>query len=255
MDKGANFGFAEQLAAALDWWRDAGVDAVFADQPENWVALESPAQTEETGPARISNPLPEAPKAIDRSGWPTELAAFAPWWLTEPWLDDGPVSRRVAPRGQRGAQLMVLVAEPEKGDEAELLAGPHGRLVGAMLSAMGIPPGEAYVASVLPRHTPHADWGLVAERGLGDLAKHHVALAAPQRLIVFGTSALSLLGHDPANFPAASGEFQHEDCTVPFLAARDLAVLLERPRWKAGLWQKWLDWTEVRADVGTAVRT
>jgi DNA polymerase len=139
---------------------------------------------------------------------------------------------------------MVLVAEPERDDTTELLSGPHGRLLAAMLAAMGIAPDAAYVGSVLPRHTPHADWDEAAARGLGDLACHHVALVAPQRLIVFGSSILSLLGHDPANFPAGAGEFQHGGSTLPMLAARDLAVLLERPRWKAVFWQNWLDWTK-----------
>ena len=139
---------------------------------------------------------------------------------------------------------MILVAEPERDDTNELLSGPQGRLLAAMLAAMGLMPDAAYVASVLPRHTPHADWSLAATRGMGDLARHHVALVAPQRLIVFGSRILSLLGHDPANFPAGAGEFAHGGTTLPMLAARDLAVLLERPRWKAGFWQNWLDWTK-----------
>ena len=138
---------------------------------------------------------------------------------------------------------MILVAEPEQGDTEVLLSGPQGRLLDAMLAAMGTAPGDAYVASVLPRHTPHADWTAPAARGLGELARHHVALVEPKRLIVFGSNILPLLGHDPAQNPAASAQFQHEALTLPMLAARDLAVLLERPRWKAAFWQTWLDWT------------
>ena len=139
---------------------------------------------------------------------------------------------------------MILVAEPERDDQDQLLAGPQGRLLAAMLAAMELPKDGIYLASVLPRHTPHADWGEAAARSLGELACHHVALASPQRLIVFGSSILPLLGHDLANFPAGAGEFQHGVTTLPMLAARDLAVLLERPRWKAQFWQSWLDWIE-----------
>jgi DNA polymerase len=32
--------------------------------------------------------------------------------------------------------------------------------------------------------------------------------------------------------------------TIPMLAARDLAALLERPRWKADLWRAWLEWMD-----------
>ena len=244
MDNGAKFGLADQFAAALDWWRDAGVDADFRENPEKWIRPETTSQPDEPGIAAMPKPQPAPPAEPARSNWPSELAAFAPWWLNEPWIDGGQPTGRVSPRGPQGAQMMILVAEPEKSDDAQLLSGPQGHLLAAMLAAMGIAPDATYVASALPRHTPHADWGEAARRGLGQLACHHVTLAAPQRLIVFGGSVLSLIGHDPANFPAGSGQFQHGDTRLPMLAARDLAVLLERPRWKAGFWQNWLDWTK-----------
>jgi DNA polymerase len=244
MDNGGNSSLAEQFAAALDWWREAGVDSDFVDSPQGWIAPEVEAEPEMPSLVAAPKPAPAPPAEIDRSNWPTELTAFAPWWLAEAWLDGGQLGGRVAPRGSLGAPVMVLVAEPERDDTTELLSGPQGRLLAAMLAAMGLAPESAYVASVLPRHTPHADWNEAALRGMGDLARHHVALAAPQRLIVFGSNILSLLGHDPANFPAGAGEFAHGGSRLPMLAARDLAVLLERPVWKAGIWQNWLDWTK-----------
>ncbi|MEO6717990.1 MAG: hypothetical protein ABIM50_12180 [Novosphingobium sp.] len=244
MDNGGNSSLAEQFAAALDWWREAGVDYDLADIAHGWIAPEVEAEPAEPRPGALAKPEPAPPAQIDRGNWPNELSGFAPWWLAEPWLDGGQQGGRVAPRGTHGAQLMILVAEPERDDAADLLSGRQGRLLSAILAAMGLAPESAYVASVLPRHTPHANWGEAAARGLGELACHHVALAAPQRLIVFGNNILPLLEHDPANFTAGAGEFKHGNTRLPMLAARDLAVLLERPRWKAGFWQSWLDWTK-----------
>ena len=86
---------------------------------------------------------------------------------------------------------------------------------------------EAQVEKLIP----------MAVQGLGELASHHIALAAPKRLIVFGVHILPLLGHDPANNPANSAQINHGSpitpLPAPMLAVRDLAVLLERPRWKA----------------------
>jgi DNA polymerase len=140
---------------------------------------------------------------------------------------------------------MVLVPEPEREDTGMLLSGPQGRLLDAILGAMGLARDAVYVATVLPRHTPHADWTAIAARGLGEVARHHIGLAAPQRLIVFGNIIPPLIGHDPAHSPATFAEFYHEGGNIPVLAVRDLAVLLERPRWKAGLWQSWLEWSSV----------
>ena len=132
-------------------------------------------------------PAPPPPQiAAQRDQWPQDLSGFAAWWLSEPTLDGGQVAGRIAPRGPNGARLMVLVDQPESGDAHSLLAGEQGRMVGAILAALGIDPEQTYFASLLPRHTPMADWAALGEAGLGELALHHVALAAPQRVISFG---------------------------------------------------------------------
>ena len=138
--------------------------------------------------------------------------------------------------------MMVIVAEPEADDAGRLLSGREGRLLDGMLLAMGIDPEQVYAASVLPRRTPMADWDVVERRFAGVL-RHHIGLVKPARLLLFGTNILPLTGHDPAHYPAVSRTFNHEGLTIPLLAGKSLAALHERPRWKAGLWQGWLDWT------------
>ena len=250
---------AAEIAAALDWWRGAGVDTVYEETPTRWLAEESAAMQASPQLARAGADQPspagarprrdarapvqgETPAPADRASWPNDLAAFNAWWLDEPSLDNGRRSGRVAPRGEVGAELMILVAEPEREDGEQLLSGPEGRLLDAMLRAMSIDPATSYVASVLPRHTPMVDWNEV-ERGLAGVVRHHVGLVKPARLLVFGSNILPLLGNDPAHSPAVSRTFNHEGLTMPLLAGKSLAALIERPRWKAGLWQGWLDWT------------
>lgn len=248
MDNRAQPGLSAEIAAALDWWRDAGVDGDFRDDPADWI---TPVPVEETLPDlpgftpqanRITEPETAAP-VIARADLPSDLASFVSWWLVEPSLDGGRSGGRVAPRGTAGAEVMVIVPEPEPDDADILLSGPHGRLLDAMLGAMGIAPDGVYVASALPRHTPMPDWPDLARQGIGKILCHHVCLVRPRRVIAFGGSILPLLGHDPAHSSAVLTHFNHEDVSIPLLVARDLAALRERPRWKAGLWQGWLDWT------------
>ena len=179
----------------------------------------------------------------DADALPGDLAAFAAWWLAEPSLDGGQVAGRIAPRGAAGAQLMVLVDHPEAEDGERLLSGPQGRLLDAILVALGIPADQAYVASVLPRHMPMPDWAGMHEAGLGDITCCHVALAAPQRLLVFGSHISSLLGHDPTKTTEPLRQFAHESASIPALVAPGLATLIARPRGKARLWQQLLDWS------------
>lgn len=238
---------AAQIAGALEWWRDAGVDADFADNPHDWLTKEAAPEVEDFTPL----PLPAAAKSEEPrpligglpEAWPADLDAFRAWWLTEPSLDHGDPSRRVAPRGSPGAELMILVGDPEEADADSLLSGPHGKLLGAVTRALGLGPEQVYLASALPRPTPLPDWEELAAQGLAEVVRHHIALVQPRRLLTFGSGVSSLLGHDPANNPAFLPFINHEGPSLPLLAAMDLAALLARPRAKARLWQRLLDWT------------
>jgi len=252
------------IHAALDWWREAGVDCDFDDAPRQWIVAPDPAVPGEIAEDPNSFPavklLPAAAAAPkrsliggDRADWPADLAGFGAWWLGEPSLDGGQLRGRVPPRGPAGAPLMVLVPAPEAEDGDMLLSGPQGRLLAAMLGAMGLRPEQVYFASALPRHTPMADWPDLAAQGLGAVLRHHLALARPQRLIAFGRhipplfAASSLEPPLPAHAPTQTipvfSSISHEGGSAALLVARDLGSLLERPIAKGHFWQHWLEWS------------
>ena len=236
---------AEQVAAATDWWLEAGVDSDFADEPRNWLArptekpAEAPPAAAPAKPAELALP----PLGGASTNWPQTLADFAPWWLASEQLDIGGNGPRVAARGAAGAELMVLVPMPEEADRDRLLTGPQGQLIGNMLAAMGIAENAAYIASALPRHALHPDWQALADRQLGQIVAHHVNLAAPKRLLVLGRAMLPLFGHDPAQAGAKPRRIEVQGCGVPALASFGPEALLQTPRFRAGLWRGWLDWT------------
>ena len=237
---------AGNIAAAMAWWREAGVDCTFADEPARWIAAPEPKPASQAGPLAAPAALPSAPEipriAGDPALWPNDLATFQAWWLAEPLFGDGRAAGRVPPRGPAEARLMVLVEQPEDTDTERLLAGPQGALLDQMLAAMGIPADEVFVASALPWPDPLPDWPALGAAGLGDLARHHVQLAAPQRLIVLGSNILPLLGHDLAQTALTLPPLNHEGRTIPVFGERGLDSLA-RPRAKAGFWRRWLDWT------------
>lgn len=247
-----------EIAGAIAWWREAGVDCEFSDEAHNWLASSEP---EAAAPPAIQPPTPQqapapygatvaptGPIGGERALWPQRLDEFAAWWLGETSLDSGPLDQRIAPAGPAGAELMVLVDHPEDGDSAALLEGPQGRLLDAILRAIGLDRGKVYLASALPRHAPMPDWQALGAAGLGAVLAHHVVLAAPRRLLVFGSHVSSLLGHDPAKITGFLPNLQLEGrsadgaASVPALVAPGLAALGARPRGKARLWQALLDW-------------
>lgn len=267
------------IAAALDWWREAGVDLAFADTPRQWLAPRRDPAAQEQRPA---TPLPaafaeaiaaaaNAPEASaadetiriggDSAAYPRDLANFDAWWLAEPSLDGGHVEGRVAARGPVDAPVMVMVAQPEQSDAmaGQLLSGPQGTLLSAMLAAMGLAQEEVRIAAALPRHMPQPNWAMMNENGLGAVIRHHVALARPRRMIAFGGGVLPLLGHALPQSPAVLTDVNQKKAGIsdidgpvappvvapPVMAMPDLGMLLERPRAKAVFWNLWLGWQEI----------
>jgi DNA polymerase len=249
MPRPAPSALESDIAAVLDWWRQAGVDATFADETHGWLREPEPEQ-DRAPSAKIPVP-PVEPKPVlarqiggPQEDWPQTLAAFRQWWLAEPSLDEGGLAPRVPPVGEADPELMVLVSMPEEVDRDALMTGPLGRLLNGFLGATGIAPAQVYRASAIARHTPLPDWAGLATDGLGKVIARHVALVRPKRLLVLGRNILPLCGHDPAQPAAALTFFNHEGGTVPALAEVGLERLLGNAQLRARLWTRWLDWTD-----------
>jgi len=254
---------ARELEAALAWWQAAGVDCDFADDATAWLA-ETPlaaapagAQRAAKAPgsgagaaavadaprARIAAP-PEPPRPLRRDllgeSPPADLAAFREWWMSAPGLDTARLFPRLPPRGNAGAALMVLVPQPEESDREALLEGPQGRLLANILAAMGLEERAVYVASALPCHTPIADLATLAAGGMDAVTLHHLALVAPQRLLVLGTALGTMLGAQTAE---GLREINHAGIKVPVMASETLEAMLHVPRLKARFWRRWMEWS------------
>ena len=76
------------IAAALQWWRDAGVDYSFADEAASWLTAPEVKPAEAPAAAFVAPPPPApSPRPLiggDPAHWPQDLAAFHAWWLAEP---------------------------------------------------------------------------------------------------------------------------------------------------------------------------
>jgi len=232
---------AADYAAALDWWHEAGVDLDYTGEPTPWLREPEVAVEPDPLPPPRSVPRPVAAPALERAlarepgapiggdpaHWPTDLAGFRDFWMTEPSLDPGSLADRVAPVGEAGAELLLLIGQPEEGDREALLSGEQGAMVSRMLRAMEIDEARAYLASALPRPTPLPDWDDLAARGLAALTCHHLRLAAPRRVIIFGKG--------PSMLAAQSG--------LPMLAAPQLETLARSAAHKRRFWNAWLEWS------------
>jgi DNA polymerase len=250
-----DLGALDAFEGALDWWREAGVDADFSDEASGWLAEPEAEQdvaappppapppiARKTALERALEPDQAATPAVAMASIPDTLEKFREWWMSDPALAEGALERRVCPRGVTGAKLMLVVPQPFEDDSEGLLTGGAAPFVKAMLSALGVADHEAYFASALPAPMAMPDWTQLATGGLGSVLTAHIALAAPQRVVLFGRAQLTLLGRSPedARNPLAI------DCRgkpFPVLAAPDLRNLARSAARRETFWNRWLDWT------------
>lgn len=242
MENPADITLAEQLAAAHDWWRDAGVDLTFSDEVTVWLtdpAAQAPAPVTTPKPSVQSAAPAEREPRLRAADLPDNLEALRHWWASSANPFAAPAARNLAPRGAAGAALMVIAPMPEAGDGELLLAGAHGRLVANLANALGIDGGQVFIASALPAHQPLPDWPNLAFDGLGTAVVRLVEVVQPQRVLLLGSKLPQLMGHDPAAPPESFTAIGATPTLVTFAPDR----LLDHPRQRARLWRRLLDWT------------
>ena len=254
---------AREFEAALAWWHMAGVDHDFSDDATAWLAdrsldavaaaakpdragsIAAPDKANEpAAPRAVADTPSPAPATLRRDllgeSPPPDCAAFRDWWLSAPSLDTARAYPRIAPRGAAGAQLMVLVPQPETGDSDQLLSGPQGRLLGNILAAMGLDESAVYIASALPCHTPMADLALLAAGGMDAVTAHHISLVRPDRVIAFGTGLSPML--TDVNLKTLSHN-NYGNANLPVMMSETLEAITELPRLKVRFWRRWMEWS------------
>ena len=181
-------GIAE-ARSALAWWLDAGVDVAVQEQPRDWLkpALARANRAPETAPqSNLVQPSQET------------LADLQDWLANSVQLPlAGPSAKRVLPHGPEDAAVMLLSDSPALEDAAagQPIGGEAWKLAERMLAAIGIKTDEAYSASLSCFHSPGARMSPSDRQASAEIAKRHIALAKPKRLILFGDGpCLALIG-------------------------------------------------------------
>jgi len=213
----------QAAASLLGWWLDSGVDVAIAEQPRDWRR----ALPASLGSA-VAAPLAEAP---------SDLFAFREWLETAADLPlDCGGARRILPLGAEHAPIMLLADFPgeQEASEARPLAGDSWILATRMLAAIGIAPERAYLASLACFHAPGTKLNATELERCAAIARDHVRLAKPERLLLFGDAPARALSGQP--LAAARGRV-HRIEGVRTVATFHPRWLLQRPSDKALAWQ------------------
>lgn len=174
---------AAEAASVIGWWIEAGVDTAIQEKPRAWLGEAA---------AHASAPAPElaaAPEAADEM--PASLEAFRSWLGASSALPfSTPASKRVLPKGLEAAEIMLLVDMPTPEDIADdrPIGGPAWELTQRMLAAIGFSADDAYVASLACSYSPGSRLSQKDLEACGAIARRHIALAKPKRLLLLGDS-------------------------------------------------------------------
>ena len=232
---------AAGAASALSWWIDAGVDVVVGEEARDWLRpapAAAPVETKAWAPSRAPA-VPAAP-IREAEAPPDQLDLFRAWLQSSQDLPHAaPSAPRVCPAGDPAAGLMIMIDMPSAEDcgAGTLLSGEVGRLFDRMLAAIGRDRGTIYFAALSCLRS--ADGRLVGEpeKQCGLLARHHIGLAAPKALLLFGDAASkALLGLPVARARGRWHEVATHNGPVRTIATISPRQLLSHPAQKAHAW-------------------
>lgn len=220
---------AAEAASVLGWWIEAGVDVAIQESPRAWLG------------ASVAAPAPDA--APETNSAPPSQEIPATFEAFRSWLGEAPTlplaqgnSRRVLPKGIEAAEVMLLADMPTAEDVAsgQPIAGQAWDLTERMLAAIGFDSDQAYVASLSCFHSPGTRLAGEDLDACAAIARRHVALAKPKRLLLLGDATCRALLGKPLT--AARGHV-HKIEGVRAVATFHPRFLLDRPSNKALAWR------------------
>ena len=219
-------GIAE-ARGALAWWLDAGVDALVQEEPRDW--LKPPAPKPQ---ARAAEPPPNVVQPAHET-----LAELQDWLSSSMQLPlASATAKRILPHGPEDAAIMLLSDAPTFEDSAagQPIGGEAWELAKRMLAAIRIPVEQAYSASLSCLHVPGAKMSPADREACAEIARRHIKLAKPRRLLLLGDGpAQAIIGKPVAQ---ARGHV-HKVEGVRTVATFHPRALINQPSNKSLVWK------------------
>lgn len=217
------------MASALLWWREMGVDTLIEEEPTPWLDRGKPKSAVKT---------PESAPA--QSVLPSTLIGLQQWLANDPDVPEaGPAAQRVVFSGNPAGELMILIDMPLPGDRdaGQLLSGEVGELTEKMLGAIGWTRNAVHVATLCPGRSPAGMLGEAHLSRLGEIARHHIALAAPKQVWLMGDAvSRAILGMGMMDARGILHKINHEDRHTEAVVSFSPRFLHQNPKRKADAW-------------------
>lgn len=251
------------LESLLRWYVAMGVDAPVDETPhDRFLAAEPQAPAAPrivppepaaaaTRPARAVPRLDAAPASAEAlirqaealAADAADLADLETRWKTLPGCGlAATASRMIFSAGAAGVRLMLIGGAPDADDErqGEAFCGARGRLLDAMLRAIGLDRTGVYLANLIPWRPPGGRAPTPLELALClPFARRHIALADPVLLLCLGERAAQPLLDSGEPISRLRGRwltYEGEAKTVKTLVTFAPEYLLKQPLQKRRAW-------------------
>lgn len=230
----------------IEYWLPRGVLAQPRLQPPGPAASVATGAEDEPVPEAVSEPQPRAeavpaggPEPVAGLGWEAlEARVAACTACPEPAANR---SRTVFGVGDRRARWMIIGEAPgaEEDRQGEPFVGRAGKLLNAMLAAVGLRREEVYIANILKCRPPgNRDPRPEEAQACRPFLLRQIELVSPRLLLVVGRIAAHNLLHTDLPLGRLRGRLhRHEDSGLPVVVTYHPAYLLRNPADKAKAWQ------------------
>ncbi len=263
------------LLSALQWQLEAGADEAVGAQPVDRFAVTPPA-TGQTLPAADSHAKPKpAPRRPDPARQPLHLAQESPLRSGSEAVasaqalasaaenvaalraalerfDGCPLkdtaTKLVFADGNPKARFMIIgeAPGPEEDRQGLPFVGPSGKLLDAMLGAIGLDRSSIYITNMLFWRPPGNRTPTAAEiAACLPFVERHISLVAPDYLmLVGGSSAKAMLARTEGVLKLRGRWFHYQTADlprpIPTLVTLHPAYLLRQPAQKRLAWRDFL---------------
>lgn len=224
---------AADVASALQWWSDAGVDCLVDETPRDWLRPKS-------DPIAASSNGPPAMVAEARESLPDQLELFRAYLAESDTLPFAALgAQRVCPAGDPASGVMLLTDMPAAEDcsTGVLLSGEPGRLFDRMLAAIGRSRETIYLAAFSCLRSPSGSFNEGSATQCATLARHHIGLAAPKALLLLGDNcSKALLGMPMMQARGRWHQLSTHAGDIAAMASFAPSYLLDQPGAKKHAW-------------------
>lgn len=244
MDGARNFSTQDVTQSLANWWALAGVSEIAGEEPRSWFDVEPEAAVTE----KPEQPERAAPKeelvssvGVPLADWPADIEALRTQISSGALLPGNMFGgKSVVPTGKPGAKLMVISDMPDADECAtgEIGRGASGRLLTAMLAAIGISMDEIYWTPLATTMFAAGELPDTALPPLAEFALHQLQLVEPQAVMLLGSSASkALLGEELMKARGNLRDINYDVRKKAALTTFHPRTLIARPAMKAQAWQ------------------